>query len=145
MTSEYETTLATLRETFPTASHQLSQAAAKALTSPTIEMPAPTPKTAHTPGPWHVSGGNQIGNPNRPYDIVAGFSLLAQVGVLTGTQHAIGESQANARLIAAAPQLLAALKRILAAWDSGLMNYVGREPGQALQAVRDAIAKAEAS
>jgi hypothetical protein len=59
---------------------------------------------AHTPGPWRVTGPN----------IRAGDALLAMV-----TDHWANETtpdaekMANARLIAAAPELLAALQAIL--------------------------------
>lgn len=64
--------------------------------------------TKNTPGPWHVKGGVPIGNVNRPYEIVAGPSLLATV--LTTNE---ANAAANAALISAAPDLLKALKGVL--------------------------------
>lgn len=62
----------------------------------------------HTLGPWYVKGGVPIGNVNRPYEIVAGPSLLATV--LTTNE---ANAAANAALISAAPDLLKALKGML--------------------------------
>ena len=58
----------------------------------------------HTPGPWTYPGGtgNFVGGPDR--------IRVADVG---GMERSPEERQANARLIAAAPDLLAACK---AAW-----------------------------
>jgi len=52
----------------------------------------------HTPGPWRVNA----------HDICAGSDAVA--GVYGTTGYAPEEAQANARLIAAAPDLLAALR-----------------------------------
>lgn len=54
--------------------------------------------TAHTPGPWHFDG--------HQYDHIVWSSDRNRVCFLTST----GPTEANARLIAAAPDLLAALK-----------------------------------
>lgn len=64
-------------------------------------------KTTHTPGPWTVHGDNKtlIGCDDRKM-------MLAEVlweHVCTEWGRPIEEAQANARLIAAAPDLLAAL------------------------------------
>ena len=72
----------------------------------------------HTPGPWYIDG---MGNLQGAVAITAGKQidgpefqreeLLAEV---------YGDAEdANARLIAAAPDLLAAGNAILAAWDKG--------------------------
>jgi len=66
----------------------------------------------HTPGPWKLFqfGGPQIGNANTGEAICT----------LWGNEKNENDSiHANARLIAAAPDLLAALKRILSAEEDG--------------------------
>ena len=76
-------------------------------------MPATATKLAKsTPGPWTVHGDNKtlIGCDDRKM-------MLAEVlweHVCTEWGRPIEEAQANARLIAAAPQLLAALENLLA-------------------------------
>jgi len=54
--------------------------------------------TAHTPGPWFASGTDVKPLGNRP--------LICWTGT---PERALSEARANARLIAAAPRLLAAL------------------------------------
>jgi hypothetical protein len=63
----------------------------------------------HTPGPWTYPGGtgNLIGGPDR-----------LRVADLGGLERSPDERQANARLIAAAPDLLAACRGIIRAADS---------------------------
>jgi len=57
----------------------------------------------HTPPPWHVKGGTPLVGIDRPYDIIAGASLIAQTLMAPERSAAA----ANAVLIAAAPELLA--------------------------------------
>jgi len=84
---------------------------------------------AHTPGPWFRFDD----------EIVAerGDTHIAQVSLCDGTNPT--EWQANMHLIAAAPDLLAALRTLIEsdALDSALMDF------EALQQARDAITKAE--
>jgi hypothetical protein len=62
--------------------------------------------TQHTPGPWKI--GVRGSRPTRP-DIYTDSG-----GVIASTEHASDEhSKANARLIAAAPELLEHLKRMV--------------------------------
>ena len=56
--------------------------------------------TSHTPGPWHTNGG-QIKTEANVYD----GGIIATVGIVN---HQDATDIANARLIAAAPDLLAA-------------------------------------
>ena len=64
-----------------------------------------TTETKHTPGPWHYDGESGIvtagANPGCPYiaDCRVGFGVRK-----------VGSTSANARLIAAAPAMLEALK-----------------------------------
>jgi hypothetical protein len=76
----------------------------------------------HTPGPWSKS--------ERGY-IFAGDSCIASTSDLD-------ENEANARLIAAAPDLLAALEQSL----SWLSSYPGGGANAAWRKASEAIAKA---
>lgn len=82
----------------------------------------------HTPGPWEVAdfGDNYYG---QRYGEVA--FLLAKEGA------SFEATEANARLIAAAPDLLAALCDFVAAFDRDA-HFFGTE----YEAARTAIAKA---
>lgn len=60
-----------------------------------------TNETKHTPGPWRRS--HESIDPE--WDIV-----IAQHGVIVANVNACGQREANARLIAAAPELLEALE-----------------------------------
>lgn len=65
--------------------------------------------TLHTPGPWQVS----------PYGNITSKSLtIARVEQMPGNYES--EKQANARLIAAAPDLLAILNEVCMQHDMGL-------------------------
>jgi len=63
----------------------------------------------HTPGPWHVNTLEVV-----PFSIHAHRGCVAEVS--RGTMNEVGadEIEANARLIAAAPELLAALENLAA-------------------------------
>lgn len=82
-------------------------------------------KNKHTPGRWMVAGRDQ----NDSIDIKAdGLFIAEAIGGL-----ADGEQEANARLIAAAPDLLEAL--------NGLLHNYGSRKAQ--NAATAAIAKAK--
>lgn len=87
--------------------------------------------TKHTPGPWTVKRSARNGFPwvvcdngLQPSDIMLG----------------VPEVEANARLIAAAPDLLAALRSVLTLVDGGFK--VGPKT-HVVEDIRAAIAKAE--
>ena len=63
--------------------------------------------TKHTPGPWHVSKGRSVVWVKAGHQDVAG-AYMGSYPARCGEQ-----DLANARLIAAAPELLEALDRIL--------------------------------
>lgn len=112
----------------------------------------------HTPGPWVVGWGDGLTGPTTPNDpVVAGRSWecvpvsqgMETIAIVpnqaTGyfsLDEAKGTGRANARLIAAAPDLLEALRELyldLVANDQdGLIEHV--EP---MRKARAAIAKAE--
>lgn len=100
----------------------------------------------HTPGPWIAWGGT--GPKGLPYFVVGpssqpALSLVPRCSVATlecvdSTADALG---ANARLIAAAPELLRELKHLLAMWEESIGwedDYMDTGDG-----ARAAIAKAE--
>jgi hypothetical protein len=93
----------------------------------------------HTKGPWHIGAGNGEGSvfadTGRTRLEQGGTTLYSICSVTRGWND--GEDAANARLLASAPELLAALR--------GLMQYVGGwdESGDHPCAIaRAAIAKA---
>ena len=82
--------------------------------------------TQHTPGPWHV-------------DINGEGAITAPDGALIARLHNASRDdlrEANARLIAAAPDLLAALQAVADYWAGGDV------PAEIDAAMRAAIAKA---
>lgn len=87
-------------------------------------------ETKHTPGPWHV------GDLDKNYQrIVCG----EHIEIATCWHHCVGsierEMEANARLIAAAPDLLEACRYIVEAGETG-------DEMLAIENARAAIAKA---
>ncbi len=84
----------------------------------------------HTPGPWHWDGYELLRAPSESVtDIVLDISVEGAC-----------PSVDDARLIAAAPELLAALKALVMADDAAEDTS---SLGDALAAAEDAIAKAE--
>ena len=100
----------------------------------------------HTPGPWkavYYSGDN-----NRP-TVVRKVSGRADNPVCViaklFTHHGETETEANARLIATAPELLAACKAVVDAWhanDSNFERELNKGTPTWLAEARAAIAKA---
>lgn len=96
-------------------------------------------KTKHTPGAWcvynnMVSGHTVYTEKDKGYQVIATCT----------NDHSIipdNEVAANARLIAAAPELLITCDAVLTAWHSKLSNMHKKEPAY-LQQIRDAIQKA---
>ena len=91
----------------------------------------------HTPGPWKAHRIEK--GPGLPYTPVAAKTLLAKV-----YSEAFGDfeqSEANARLIAAAPDLLEALRALHSACVKDGWPVYGAHPA-AMNAALAAIAKA---
>lgn len=87
----------------------------------------------HTPGPWTVHDDTDIsGIENDPENKCIGSVDVAHVYLRTVP----GRHEANARLIAAAPDLLAVLQDVLSTWDSGSEAFP-------ISDIRAAIAKAK--
>ena len=106
------------------------------------EVPA-SPRPAHTPGPWSI------------HESAFSSSLVKELHIGTSTRTAAcvyddcaagilvrSEVEANARLIAAAPELLEALERISTAYDETLRHPIAAPLLQAIYGARAAIAKA---
>ena len=95
----------------------------------------------HTPGPWCVKGGTPLIGIDRPYDIIAGASLIAQTLITPKRSTAA----ANAALMASAPEMLAALIDLMAIIDSPRISIYGVVDQQwtvTKREARAAIAKA---
>jgi hypothetical protein len=98
---------------------------------------------SHTPSPWTVSAldGQTIG----PRRVLVSWTSGAEVPQLQAVARVFertGETEANARLIAAAPELLAALRELVRAWDHTTYAVPDRMEA-ALTAADAVIAKAE--
>ena len=93
----------------------------------------------HTPGPWVAGKVPQNPYPDPPGDKwsiqAASAWWIADVYPFAGGCQDDSETQANARLIAAAPDLLAACKTV--------SEHVGRECRACQETLLAAIAKAE--
>ena len=87
-------------------------------------------KAAHAPGPWVVESFIDS------YEAVAEESLVT----IAAVRRFSGREDANARLIAAAPELLAACKSMIE-WDDREHEHPQRQA--AYRNARAAIAKAE--
>ena len=87
----------------------------------------------HTPGPWELSHGTEPGQGREPWFWVSASRTLHLRVYACPDGFVIGENEANARLIAAAPDLLAALKGVLCVADRKTDEF---------DAARAAIAKA---
>lgn len=99
----------------------------------------------HTPGPWDFAGGDMTVHANR-----LALEICRHIG---GHAEAYSNDQeeeriANARLIAAAPELLAALRFVLPVLERAACRGTIDAEGvnlelEAAREVQDAIAKAE--
>lgn len=101
----------------------------------------------HTPGPWRLKAGRNIGNTIEGYSGRRGFEgddgyrtvALYQSCEPTGLRaEEVVNATANARLIAAAPEMLEALQEIVAAADGDWWEQLDAT----LEKSRAAIAKA---
>lgn len=93
----------------------------------------------HTPGPWHMGEGNgegcvfKTGEGRSRFEPQTGTALFPICSFAMGWSDE--EDMANGRLLAAAPDLLEALRYALGCIESGDTSD--------MQPVREAIAKAE--
>lgn len=97
---------------------------------------ATTVKVAHTPGPWLFDTFSRgVNDPRSPVKTERGYFVQQKRGLdvcelRTQASRPAEETKANARLIAAAPELLQALKRLLRESDDGI-TIGGVEDAQA--------------
>lgn len=89
-------------------------------------------KQMHTPGPWYIDEDCKVWGNSQCVD--GSDCGMCQIPVATSLAEDDGQEEANARLIAAAPELLFALKAIIALSD---------RKHDAWDAAKGAIAKAE--
>lgn len=90
----------------------------------------------HTPGPWSFFRGLGTGN----------FYVESNIPGITANQQflvKIGESEGNARLIAAAPEMLEALKDAHALILEYMPEYPSRDFNSRLNTIYKVIKKAE--
>jgi hypothetical protein len=113
--------------------HHVSGAIARGEAQAITEVPA-TPRPTHTPGPWDVNEPDSKGG--VWVDSQDGLTV-ARVG---GGVSPVAEAIANARLIAAAPTMLAACMSALRALEDNLQP--GPMDEDAKEGLRAAIAKA---
>lgn len=85
----------------------------------------------HTPGPWHIGGGA-----HSPVEIFSTSELLAHCYLMLTEEDSRGVAEANARLFAAAPCMLAALKAVVS-------DPLAPVNTLAMQKALEVIAKAE--
>lgn len=103
-------------------------------------------KTKHTPGPWYTDtrNGQQVSVNFNTQDVPAywgvGNGRAAVAHALITGSVAGDEAKANARLIAAAPELLKAAKNVTAHLRGDLLSL---KDHAVLDLLRAAIAKAE--
>lgn len=99
-------------------------------------------KTKHTPGPWYIPTIRANAQDKRPlWETVR--SKHTEEPICRIAQDVAHDAEANARLIAAAPELLAAL-RLLIEWYDGQHGDPGVLGSQSVEDARAAIAKATA-
>ena len=87
-------------------------------------MTTETAAAQHTPGPWAVEDNPWGGTPHVRTDRRRLLRMLAE------NNQQIAEAEANARLIAAAPDLLAALEAVTAAVDADYTCGLCGEEGE---------------
>jgi len=86
--------------------------------------------SGHTPGPWSVQKHNRAGEPHYALTVDSDTRLIAEVGASPTDSH----DEANARLIALAPEMIEALRVISAGLTNGQI-----ERGESFQSIARAI------
>ncbi len=92
--------------------------------------------SAHTPAPWAVDGTLHSGD----LDVISADGRIAMIDDSRATGWNEPTIKANARLIAAAPDLLAALQMVEAIWSRDQTANI--DPESPVAKVRAAIKKA---
>lgn len=98
--------------------------------------------TQHTPGPWKARPSDT--NPARVWITQDAPPNTKAVPFIAQCAEGNPQAEANARLIANAPELLAALERLykMGEWQRTINDEMGATVGHAYSAARAAIAKA---
>ena len=91
-------------------------------------------KAAHTPAPWLIEWNVAQGGEGHYITDSNDMGELSRIAAVLFHDDADGETRANARLLAAAPDLLAALIGVVKVADRATVEF---------DAARAAIAKAE--
>lgn len=94
----------------------------------------------HTPGPWTVQ--EEIDGPVQNTRIVAHKKAVASTAQQCGRPHHWNEAEANARLIAAAPELLEACEALVNAYSIHDGTVHARAVDVAVAAIRKATGEA---
>lgn len=90
-----------------------------------------TERAQHTPGPWMTRDGTNIYGKRRDVGYV---TCIANAGSFSSNEvDTDAENQANARLIAAAPELLMATERLSGAIESLLIGCAGAAVPNAIE------------
>ena len=95
-------------------------------------------QTTHTPGPWFIDG-TASDDCLDVYHHNGRICMIYCDSTQNPTAEDLAEAEANARLIAAAPDLLAALSNIILSSDANC----GDSLANAIEAARNAINKAK--
>lgn len=97
----------------------------------------------HTPGPWHAEGPDEMFGDYNIHEP----AVRAAVGAVVSNLRPPEEVAANARLIAAAPEMLAELKALAAFWSEDGSSpdepYWTDDMAARWRGLRAVIAKAE--
>lgn len=93
---------------------------------------------SHTPGPWKAESNGEINSTVEPWGAVA----TVEANSLGRRRITIAEAEANAALIAAAPDLLAACKAMLAKFDHSPLDKVSVAADMARAAIAKAVPSA---
>ena len=101
----------------------------------------------HTPGPWNVYRKSDAAPNDLPWVAATGNRVLAFVAYESILKDDLARADANARLIAAAPDLLETLKLFVSEYvelvESGDAGFWDAETEEKVKQARAAIAKAE--
>jgi hypothetical protein len=101
--------------------------------------------TPHTQGPWTVAGEGFVvgGEGDAPNADFVSLTHITAPSCATNYLPVDGEREANARLMAAAPDLLSAVKKLRRVVDLGGLDPVDGDYCSILEQADLAIAKAE--
>ena len=96
-----------------------------------------------TPGPWHQNGDTVVTKGSEVVCIRGSYAPEADGHSKDSWTYEAEPWAANARLIAAAPEMLDLLTAVLSAWHSNDRNFERKEPTY-LESIRALLAKVDA-